>query len=288
VRSLIFLLAITLASQVSADDVIHPVSGTDYVARVKLNDAISIRLLILKHSVISMADRDAELAIQAVSVASARGLQIEEIGNHFINRDGRIQRFAMSKTLYGSAQLKDFINQQMKISAAYGDTLVVFTIGHGFSSGLQNIGERRILTSAIAGAAAENSQRTLWWQLSCHATAGLPSISELPAAEQELFSMVASSDASETSAEGVQGRIMQKVFVAIANDSDEIDPDHDNVITAGELRRFLTNIGGIGRRVFAKSADTVIFGRGFNPGMIPILDPYNPNRTFPENYLPVP
>ena len=204
-------------------------------------EAAKIRLLALKHSRESMADGDADLALKAAQKAADKGLSIKGIGNHFINKDGRIQVVLWE---YGSDldKLKAFISDQMKVNAEPGDTVIVFTIGHGMGDGnLHNLGQRADVLKAIAGAAEENQQRTLWWQLSCHAAARLPDIKTLTPAQQELLTIVASSTASELSAAGVQGKVMERVFVAMAEKSQKIDPNEDGIVTAKELKDFLNN-----------------------------------------------
>ncbi len=261
-----------------------------YVGTIKVfqSDSIRIRLLVLKHCKQSMADGDANLAIKAANLAATRGLDITQIGNHYINKDGK---WRWSKPVK-MERLKDFISEQMKVNAEPGDTLVVFTIGHGFTGGrgLQHLGSRRDVMMAIAGAAEENDQETLWWQLSCYACAGLPKISELNSAQQELLSIVASSDARRSSSAGVQGRHMEKVFLAMAEKSKSIDPDGDDIITAKELSDFLNQaIRNYKGRVFAKSPDEPIFGLlGGVANSIPIRNHEGPQQEFPKRYIPLP
>lgn len=249
---------------------------------------IRVRLLILKHAWEQMADDDANLAIQAVQAASSRGLRIENIGNHFIDRDGK-RKVAIVE--YDSVEkLKSFVSEQMKVNPVSGDTFIVFTIGHGFGSGdLQRLGQRVEIMKALAAAAEENEQETLWWQLSCHATARLPMITELPKSQQGYFSMLASSTAEQTSSSGVQGRIMERVFVALAEKSTELDPNGDEIITMRELRDFLNKDGSRrGTLLFAASEDEQIFGGISLANRIRIIDRNNPQREYPRNYIPLP
>ncbi len=261
---------------------------THYIGKVSLNDSLSIRLLVLKHSYEPMADGDARMAIQAANLAASKGLQIKDIGNYNINRDGR--RY-VSETMLDLPALKQFVSDQMKIDAVPGDTLVIFTIGHGFGGGgLDNLGQRTGVMQALAEAAAENDQETVWWQLSCHACAGLPSIDSLPGRQRGLFSIVASSNAADVSAAYVQGKHMEKVFLAMAEHSREIDPDGNNEITQSELRNFMNqNISrGRGDLVFADSPSEVMFGFGGWANKIPIVDHNNPTSSYPRNYIPLP
>src|SRR4029078_2714229 len=96
-----------------------------YVAKVSF-DSISVRVLILKHAFEEMASGDARLVIEATNLASNRGMHIQDIGNFFINKDGK----ANNRRLIYMSGLKDFIKQQSKVNAEAGDTLVIFTVGH--------------------------------------------------------------------------------------------------------------------------------------------------------------
>lgn len=116
---------------------------TQYIGKVAINDNISIRLLVLKHSYEAMADGDARMAIQAANLAATKGLSIKDIGNYNINRSGRRSAWGKSINL---PELKKFVSEQMNVDANPGDTLVIFTIGHGFGGGgLDNLGQREVL-----------------------------------------------------------------------------------------------------------------------------------------------
>lgn len=244
----------------------------------------AIRMLILKHSREHMADGDANLAIQAVKKAADKGLKIKVVGNHFV--DGRLMTFHYVMNV---ATIQDLLEQNISSEASSGDTLIVFTIGHGFTSGgLDNIGQRKDVMKVLANAAGKHRQKILWWQLSCHACAGLPDISTLPPDQQELFSIVASSSASDTSAAGVQGRIMEKVFVAMAEKSTKIDPDGNGIITAAKLSSFLNGVSsGMGSRVFSVNQNFRIFGKRTVP-KLPIIDRNNQQGKYDEEYILLP
>lgn len=250
-----------------------------------------IRLIALKHSKESMADGDANLAISAVSKAAAKGLPIQTVGNHYINKEGKMQVVALEFN-NDLPKLKAFVSEQMKLKAEAGDTVVLFTIGHGHPDGsLAGLGQRSGVMKAIADAAEENSQKTLWWQLSCHASANLPAISTLTPAQQELLGIYASSTPSELSAAGVQGKIMEKVFIAMAERSKEIDPDQDENITTAELRDFLNKVVGNrrGDLLYTKSPTHPVFGGGGGlANQIPIFDRNGPQGKYPPDYIPVP
>jgi hypothetical protein len=245
----------------------------------------NIRLLCIKHSREFMADGDANLAIQAANSAKAEGLNIKVVGNYFV--DGRLIATNPSvERIYNVETLTQYINQYIKTDAKTGDTLIIFTIGHGFPGGsLHNIGERSEVLSVLATAAEKNNQKIFWWQLSCHASAGLPEISSLNPRQQELVSMFASSSAQEQSAAYVQGKIMAKIFDAMAKKSNLIDPNGDGKITADELRKFMNTIDpSYGNRIHAKNSNTVIFGSGGVP-WLPIVDRNGPQGQYPEDYV---
>jgi len=259
-----------------------------YVGTVKF-DNVSIRLLILKHTFEQMANDDANLAIQAVNLAANKGLTIRDIGEFNINKNGRIDSRRIYQTL-DNDKIRQFVSEQMKVNAKPGDTLVVFTIGHGAPSGyLDTLGERKDIMEAIAGAASDNNQETVWWQLSCYASASLPKITALTEKQQRLFSVVASSDARTESPAYVEGKIMQKVFVAMAEDSQEIDPDRNQIVVAEELANFLDNIDrGRGQLVYAISPSEPVFGLSSQAWLPPIVDRNNPQGQYPLDYIPLP
>lgn len=261
----------------------------------KLESHYRIRLLVLKHCPDNIADTDARQAVQAANLAASEGLTIESIGNYHINREGQTPaKFVWGNKFYYDdlKGLQDFISEQMKLNAEPDDTFIVYTIGHGSGNGsIMRLGQREGVMRAIANAAEENNQETLWWQLSCHAGARLPAISILNEKQQSLFSMIASSPANELSYFCTQGKRMEKVFLALASNSREIDPNQDDVVTKKELADFIAkNIGQkYGDLVFAKNDAEPIFGwRGRLPNSLPIIDHSNPQREYPRNYIPMP
>jgi len=252
-------------------------------------DPIKIRMLILKHSPSRMADNDADLAIRATEKARTKGLDISLIGNYNIDKNGRLQAVLWGHQ-YDLPRLKAFVSQEMKRGAVEGDTVIVFTIGHGHETGnLNSLGQRCDVMKAIVESAEENNQKTLWWQLSCHATARLPSIKSLTDNQQHLVSIYASSPAEEESAAGVQGKIMEKVFLALAENSAYINPNKDDVITAGEIRGFLNANRLRGELFFACDSNEPIFGE-ITPlaRKIPIIDCTCPQGNYPRDFLPLP
>jgi len=257
-----------------------------YVGRVKLNSRITIRLIILKHCRERIADEESDGVIKAANLAASEGLSITDLGQHHVNQDGPL-KWGKAMTLEG---LKKFISAQMKVSAKTGDTLIIYTTGHGGQSGgLQILGEREPVARIIAQAAVENNQETLWWQSSCYASAGLPSISSFTPEEQKLFSMIASSVASKPSYWHDQTEPMKKLFFAIAQGSKEIDPNEDGTVSAKELADFMEKVKpGAGRLVFACSDDEPIFGWFDIINSLPIFNPEGQQQQLPEDYIPTP
>lgn len=241
----------------------------------KIDSSMSIRVLILRHTPERMAIGDANLAKSGIERAKEKGLDIEVIGDELVRSLDDVKRA---------------VNEKVSYNARPGDTLIVHTIGHGFSSGgLQNLGPRRGVMEVFVRAAEEHQQEMLWWQLSCYASASLPSIDSLTEPQQGLFSNLASSDSRTVSAAGIQGKVMEKVFVAIAEKDRRIDPDGDEVITASELKNFLNEVVGSrrGDLLYARSSDEPIFGV-FGPWMLPIIDHNRPSREYERNFIPTP
>lgn len=110
----------------------------------------------------------------------------------------------------------------------------------------------------------------------------LPSINSLPASQQEYLSIYATSSASQTSAAYVQGRIMEKVFIALADKSPSLDKDNNGRITASELSSFLST-----DRFFARSQDWNVFGKPWIP-FFPVMDRNGRQGTYQEDYILMP
>ena len=265
-----------------------PQRGEHYVAKIKSKNGTVVRLLILKHAFNDdrrLSNDESRDIIQAADLAASKGLEISDIGSHHINRNGKI-RWGKECSL---SNLKSFITEQMKISAVSGDTLVIYTTGHGGEDGtLVNVGQREMLMKIIAEAAEENKQETLWWQSSCYAAAGLPLISSLNEKQQSLLSVIASSSAYEESYWGDQTYPMEQVFLALAGEGENIDPDKNGEITAEELANFMNGvIEQSGDLLFAKNSDEPIFGL-FGPWSAPIVDQNGPPEDYSRNYVPLP
>lgn len=268
----------------------------EFVGKVKF-DNMSIRMIILRHCWDSIGIIDTKEAIQAVNVSASAGLTIEQIGDYNIDKNGTINKNVSWSDPMDFVGLKKFVSDQMKINAEAGDTFIIYTIGHGGGGGgLATLGQRADVMKTFAAAAAENQQETFWWQLSCHAAAKLPAISTLTEEEQGYFSMLASSPADQLSYFRTQGAQMKKVFNAMANKSREIDPNGDEMITAGEFRGFLNKhipngsfpSGRRGDLFFARSDDEPIFGAMPLARKIPIVDRDNPQGEYERDYIAIP
>lgn len=264
-----------------------------FIGAVKLDEMITVRLLVLKHCPDAIGNTDSNQAVAAANLAATKGLTIKDIGNYHIDKNGRANGVLVWGKQFADLEgLKRFISEQMKVDAQPDDTLVIYTIGHGGGGGeLMRLGQREPFMKIMAEAAEENDQETFWWQLSCHAGAKLPAISTLNERQQELFSMTASSPGNELSYFCTQGALMQKFFGAMATKSSEIDPDQDGVITAGELKTFMVKSFGQkrGSLLFAKSDEEPIFGLlGGLANRIPIVDRNGPQIKYPKNYIPRP
>jgi hypothetical protein len=259
-RSAFFLLVLLVCSPTIAAP--KAAAFPEYNTKVLISkeSPYSIRLLVLKHCRERMADNDAQLAIDGANRAAQQGLKID----HFVDKIDPGQ-----------------LNEWMKIKAVPGDTLIIFTIGHGFGSGnLQHIGRRSDVMNAFAAAAEQNQQETLWWQLSCHACAGLPTVESLSPGQQSLFSIIASSSAQAVSPAGVEGKIMEKVLSALAASS--IDTNKDNVVNADELKTFLT-ASRRGNLFFALNGSEKIFGELLI--QLRIIDRNNPQGDYNRGYI---
>ena len=245
-----------------------------------------IRLLCIKHSREHMADGDADLAIRAVERSHEKGLDIKVVGNHFVDGRHIVADKEFVLRVYDIETLSKYLKQYIKTDATPGDTLILFTIGHGFPGGtVQNLGQRSDVLKVVAEIAEQNNQKIFWWQLSCYASAGLPSIDTLTPRQQELVSVFASSSASEQSAAYVQGNIMSKIFLSMADKSNTTDPNGDGKITAAELRGFMNTINeSYGSRVHAKNNNYVIFGKQGVP-RLPIVDRNSLQGKYPDDYV---
>lgn len=262
-----------------------------YIGQVEsTSENIHIRILCLKHCFESIASSDTRLAIEAANLGKSKGLSIADIGDFHIDRKGEAQPKLVYDVKLDEDGLRDFISKQMKTKAQPGDTVIVFTVGHGSPKGyLQYLGQRADIFKVISAAAEENNQNTIWWEFSCYAAAELPSINSLSPTMQELFAVIASSDATTPSYFGAEGKVMQKLFSAIATHDAAVDPNNDEMITQGELAAYFDKIvPGRGKLIYANSPQHVMFGGMPLAWQIPIMDHSDPNKTFPRDYIPLP
>lgn len=236
-----------------------------------------------------MADDDGNLAVSAAQKASGKGLNIQVIGNHHIDKNGKSMMVCLWDDTYDLPKLKEFVSAQMKEKAERGDTLIIFTIGHGGEQGsLQSLGQRTDVMQTLAGAAEQNNQKVLWWQLSCYASASLPKIESLNPKQQKLFSILASSDTTTPSPAGVEGKIMEKVLVAMAEKSQDLDANGDGKVTAQELKNFLDkNNTRRGNLLYVRRFDDTLFGPN-TKYPIPVIDRTGPQKSYDEDYVPYP
>jgi hypothetical protein len=192
------------------------------------------RVLIVRHAAEPMASKDAKDARRRIERAG--GFTV--VGNVYC----------------GSA---DALQQAVAAAASDcgpEDTLIVHTIGHGHGDGsLMALGQREGVFRRMARVAAERKRRVVWWQLSCHAAAGLPSVADLPDDQRRFFSVVASSPAEFGSGCGVQSAILGKLSAEMAAGGGDVDANHDGVVTPDELAAWLDRLGGPprGKLVFA-------------------------------------
>lgn len=236
---------------------------------------LSIRVLILRHAPEQMAVDDGRLVEEAVDQARAKGLDIQIVGNYLVR---------------SLEDLRSQVTANVNKNATPGDTLIVHTIGHGSAGGyLQALGQRDGVMAALVDSASANKQEMIWWQLSCYAASGLPSVDSLSAEQKDMFSNLTSSNARQVSPAGVQGRIMGKVFVALAEGNPAIDPDQDGIITANELKNYLNSLDSSrrGDLLFANNSSEPIFGF-FGPWMLPIIDRSGPQHEYDRNFIPLP
>lgn len=253
-----------------------------YVAKVKVAGSdIRVRLIILKHCRERVADSESDGVIEVANLAASQGLDITDLGQHHINKNGPTRVIWTKTSLSG---LKKFVSEQMKVNASQGDTFIIYTTGHGGpDGGLASLGQRREIGQMFIEAAEENEQETLWWQSSCFAAAGLPNINSLNAVQKEYFSMIASSTANRSSYWHDQTPLMKKVFIALANNDKRLDRNEDGSISANELGQFIDRKN----LVFAASGDEPIFGWRDFANEIPIRD-WDGFKNYPDRYVPHP
>lgn len=248
---------------------------------------VKIRLLAIKHSYEQMAVEDINLLMKEAEKAAGQGLKIKVIGRHSIDKNGERVSFKEKADL---PRVQEFLSEKFKIDAEYGDTLILFTVGHGGRGGsLHNLTNRKEVMDAIAGAAAENKQRVLWWQLSCYATAQLPAITDLPKEQQKYLSIVASSNSTTPSPAYVEYQPIGEMLQAMVRMGNNIDPNKNGSVSAGELKDFLnTTSRKRGHLFFSLNMKDPVFGWQSLARLIPIVDRNGPQGRYREDYIGVP
>lgn len=261
--------------------------GTTYAETI-VGKTPHIRLLCIKHSREYIADGDANLAIGAAFDAKEKGLNIQVIGNHFVDESMMVNDMQIDyvQHIYNKESLTNYLHTYVKAKSTPGDTLIIFTIGHGFQDGtLQNLGQREEVMKIIAQIAETYNQKIFWWQLSCYASAKLPSINSLNTKQKELMSMFASSDAYHQSYTNIQGNIMRKLFLAMTSGNIILDPNKDGQITNNDLKQFMNTIdSSYGSRIHAVNSSYIVFGK-FRVPYLPIVDRNNPQGKYGYNYV---
>jgi hypothetical protein len=232
----------------------------------------SVRLMILKHSYEQMCNDDANLAINGLNEAKRSGLNATLIEN----------KFTLNIT-----DFKKSIEQKIKTNSKSRDTLIIFTIGHGFQTGqLQNLGNRSTVMNIIASTAEKYNQKIIWWQLSCYAQAYLPRHSSLNIKQQSLFSVVSSSFAHEPSPVGEQGRHMRQVFMALAKQDKFLDKNSSGDVSTEEFKVFLDLTDfDLGKRLSAKTQNKIFEKDRI---ILKIIDKNNKQGKYEENYILIP
>lgn len=251
-----------------------------------LTDAglIKIRMLALQHSYEKMATDEIDLIEKVVKEAKEEGLDIDMIGRHRINQDGELKSL-----LKDMDKFKAFISKRMKDNAKPDDILIIFTVGHGApNGGLHHLEKREDVIKAIAEAAEENNQKTLWWQLSCYASAHLPPIQSLSPKQRELLSIVASSSANQSSPAYVEYKPIGKMLTALAKLEKDIDPNQDMQVTGHELKKFLNSINNKrGHLFYTNDLDDIVFGVSI-ARLIPIIDKTQKQGKYKKDYIKLP
>lgn len=208
----------------------------------------NIRLVVLKHCSEAMAEQDAQLVIDALKEASKKGLSIKFLDKYIISQ--KLTKEQWTK-LWSTVMAQD---------AQEDDTLIVFTVGHGFPTGnLAVIGPRAEFLETLAECALKNKQKILWWQLSCFASSGLTEVSKLPEEQQKYVILVPSTPTDHQSSAGVQGLIFGKVLTSLLDDS--ADVNKDGVISVEELREVINKYDNLkrGRLIKAYKEDHSVF-----------------------------
>lgn len=251
------LIFLTLCFCLDAQEIMLKPCSVSTVGKIELED-VSIRMLILRHCSDREVVPETTEVFEAVDIGKNKGLDIKTLGDFRITPNGG--RLIRNKVALEG--LKDFLDQQIKVDAVYGDTIIIFTTGHGGGGGeLVEIGQRKDFLKIVAEVAEKNNQETIWWASNCHASARLPLIDTLNEKQQELVSVEPTSTARELSWFGDEGDVFRALFSIMAEKPKEIDLNQDLIIDAGELKKVLNKIKkGRGDLFLAKNLEEPIFG----------------------------
>jgi hypothetical protein len=232
---------------------------------------IKIRILAIKHTNDSNGASDCKQVLKAADEAKAKGLKITSLGySHADNLNN----------------FRSILQEKIKSKSSYEDTLFLFTVGHGSRSGVEKLGKRIEILKVIAEEATKSKQRILWWQLSCHAAGGIPDFKTLPKKQQDMMSSLATSTTDQVSYFDTEAKIISQVFSGILDKS--MDYDKDKKITAGEIRRFLSErTSKSGSLFYAARTSQVIFGESTLARSLPISN-HSSQMQFSKEYILVP
>jgi hypothetical protein len=214
-----------------------------------------IRILMLRHDFDGATALDIDMTYGAVVHAiKEQQLPVEVIGSYgWISND--------------LTALSPWLVPLMKEKATPGDTLIIYTAGHGTpnhelnswpANHLVGLGPRRDVCEAIAAASDQTGQRVIWWQLSCFAASGLPDCNKWTPARRKRFCVMNSSAADAPSRAGAQSFVLARVLAALADG--RMDLNDDGIIDANEMRASLNATRSDPRgRLLHASPDCVLF-----------------------------
>ena len=237
-----------------------------------------VRIIVIRHTTDAMAVHDTRQLRKAMAAAKSAGLRIGLITDE-IEISGEL-------TKADRKRLRSGLLAMVKKHAKPHRTIIIHTIGHGFTGGLEHWGPRKPVFDMLQGLAIATGQRVVWWQLSCHAQAGLPEKSDT-----RLFTVVSSCPAGANSTPDHQAENMGRVFLALAGkaparrvrkywqggrwavdgkhyaagwymEDAELDANRDGKVTVAELRAFLNSLGEQkwGDLVTHGGEDAAVFG----------------------------
>ncbi|HLW67833.1 MAG TPA: hypothetical protein VKS79_21120 [Gemmataceae bacterium] len=133
-----------------------------------------------------------------------------------------------------------------------GDTLIVFTVGHGAREGfLYGLGARQWVVNRLATMAVRNKQRVLWWQLSCHAGAGLEYYDQQPYEVTQWLTIFCASPAAYVAWSGEEAGLMRRLFARLRERPDMNMEEFQDFLCHNDNRRTCDWLKGWrGQRIF--------------------------------------